>query len=157
MNPPIGDRVRVAERLNPVRHLFDRASRWANEQAAFRHRIPIRGRIALFGAAVVALTAVGLDLGFASIRDVEPSQPATHLWNFIFSILLAGWIIEDSRNRANIYRPFCFGFLLWTFVLPYAPYYLIRTRGAAGLLWIAGGVVLFFAGLFAPLLVSGAS
>src|SRR6266571_808154 len=58
MNPPIGDRVRVAERLNPVRHLFDRASRWANEQAAFRHRIPIRGRIALFGAAVVALTVV---------------------------------------------------------------------------------------------------
>src|SRR5258708_18250449 len=105
-------------------------------------------RLSYLAAAVVALTAVGLDLGFASIRDVEPSQPALHLWNFIFSILLAGWVIEDSRNRAHIYPPFCFGFFLLAFVVPSAPYYLLRTRGAAGPLSVAAGVVLFFFGVF---------
>src|SRR5258708_40357894 len=94
-------------------------------------------RLSYLAAAVVALTAVGLDLGFASIRDVEPSQPAPHLWNFIFSILLAGWIIEDSRNRANIYRPFCFGFFLLTLVLAYAPHYLPYTQCAADLPWVS--------------------
>src|SRR5438309_10188917 len=58
MNPSIGDRGRVAERLAPVRRAFDRGSRWVDQQTAFRHRLSIRGRIALFGAAVVAVTVV---------------------------------------------------------------------------------------------------
>jgi two-component system OmpR family sensor kinase len=42
----------------PLRRFVDRISQWTNAHTAFRHRIPIRGRIALFGAAVVALTVV---------------------------------------------------------------------------------------------------
>jgi two-component system, OmpR family, sensor kinase len=58
MNPSLGARARIAERLSSVRRSVDRLSKRVDEQTAFRHRIPIRGRIALFGAAVVALTVV---------------------------------------------------------------------------------------------------
>ena len=37
---------------------MNRATRWLDAQTAFRHRITIRGRIALFGAGVVALTVI---------------------------------------------------------------------------------------------------
>src|SRR5881392_2984978 len=58
MNPPIGDGAPVARRLAPIRHSVDRLSQWVDDRTAFRRRIPIRGRIALFGAAVVAVTVV---------------------------------------------------------------------------------------------------
>src|SRR3989454_2523272 len=58
MTPPIGDGAPVARRLAPIRHSVDRLSQWVDDRTAFRRRIPIRGRIALFGAAVVAVTVV---------------------------------------------------------------------------------------------------
>src|SRR5256886_10420187 len=59
MNHSVGRRGQIAERLSSVRHsLRGRIAGWANRQTTFRHRIPIRGRIALFGAGVVALTVV---------------------------------------------------------------------------------------------------
>jgi heavy metal sensor kinase len=48
----------TAARFAPLRRFFDRISRWTDDHTAFRHRIPIRGRIALFGAAVVALAVM---------------------------------------------------------------------------------------------------
>ncbi|MEA2667566.1 MAG: two-component system, OmpR family, sensor kinase [Chloroflexota bacterium] len=44
--------------LAPLRRFLDRISRWTNDHTAFRHRLPIRARIALFGAAIVALAVV---------------------------------------------------------------------------------------------------
>ena len=58
MNPSIGDRVRVADRLTRIQRSFRGIARGVDHRTAFRRRIPIRGRIALFGAAVVALTVV---------------------------------------------------------------------------------------------------
>lgn len=58
MNTAPGEPLRIAERLTPVRHLFDRIARALDEETEFRHRISIRGRIALFGSAVVALTVL---------------------------------------------------------------------------------------------------
>jgi two-component system, OmpR family, sensor kinase len=58
MNPSLGARARIAERLSSVRRSVDRLSKRVDEQTAFRHRLSIRARIALFGAAVVALTVV---------------------------------------------------------------------------------------------------
>ena len=58
MNPSLGARAQIAERLSFVSQSFARISGWLDERTTFRHRIPIRGRIALFGAAVVALTVV---------------------------------------------------------------------------------------------------
>src|SRR5438552_1074679 len=56
--PSIGDRVRVAERLTPIRRSLIHVWRWLDLQTALRRRLPIRGRIALFGAVVVAVTVV---------------------------------------------------------------------------------------------------
>jgi hypothetical protein len=53
-----GDRPPIAERPSPLRRLTKRLSSWLDGRTQFRHRIPIRGRIALFGAAVVAVTVV---------------------------------------------------------------------------------------------------
>src|SRR4029077_21100702 len=44
--------------LAALRRFLDRIARWTDDHTAFRHRLPIRARIALFGAAVVALTVV---------------------------------------------------------------------------------------------------
>jgi two-component system, OmpR family, sensor kinase len=59
MNRSLGGRAQIAERLSSLRHsVAGLISGWANRQTAFRHRIPIRARIALFGAGVVALAVV---------------------------------------------------------------------------------------------------
>ena len=58
MNPSVGARAQIAERLSSVRQSVARIPGLVDERTAFRRRIPIRGRIALFGAGVVALTVV---------------------------------------------------------------------------------------------------
>jgi len=58
MNSFVDRPASTATPLAPLRRFLDRISQWTDDHTAFRHRIPIRGRIALFGAAVVALTVV---------------------------------------------------------------------------------------------------
>ncbi len=53
-----GNRASIAERNSLLRRSAGRLSSWLDARTPFRHRIPIRGRIALFGAAVVAVTVV---------------------------------------------------------------------------------------------------
>ena len=107
-------------------------------------------------AVALALGIIGLYGGLAYLHHVAPSDATLRLWAVIFDLILACWIIEDSRGRDNICRPFCFGFLLLTFLWPYTLYYLVKTRGGAGLAWIAGGFALVMAGGCAPLLFKAA-
>ena len=66
---------------------------------------------------------------------------------FVFASLLAFWVDADSRNRPEIYRPtFDIGLFVYLFWMVYLPYYLIRTRGRAGWLWIVGLAAMFFLG-----------
>src|SRR3989442_4565349 len=58
MNPSVGAPSTRVSRLAPVRSSLARASSWVDGRTAFCHRLPIRARIALFGAAVVALTVL---------------------------------------------------------------------------------------------------
>jgi signal transduction histidine kinase len=58
MNASIGDRGKIADRLAAIRRSAASVSQWLDDRTQFRHRIPIRGRIALFGATVVAITVV---------------------------------------------------------------------------------------------------
>ena len=58
MNPSLGDRSAIADRLQPLRRLIDGGDRWLDTHVPAGRRIPIRGRVALFGAAVVAVTVV---------------------------------------------------------------------------------------------------
>jgi len=58
MNSSLGARLRITARIAPIHRWLDRMTSWLDARTAFRHRIPIRGRIALFGAAVVALAVM---------------------------------------------------------------------------------------------------
>ncbi|TMF61627.1 MAG: HAMP domain-containing histidine kinase [Chloroflexi bacterium] len=103
MNPPIGDGAPVARRLAPIRHSVDRLSQWVDDRTAFRRRIPIRGRIALFGAAVVAVTVVMFSVlvyvvvenSLVSQQDGTLSRGGDRNW----SILQFGGRFVPSRNQ----------------------------------------------------------
>ena len=58
MNSSVDRPASAATPLAPMRQFLNRVSRWLNGQTALRHRLPIRARIALFGAGVVALAVV---------------------------------------------------------------------------------------------------
>ena len=75
--------------------------------------------------------------------DVEPTGSVLSLWTFVFAILLVLWVDADSKDYPRIYRPFEYGYLVLLFWIPYLPYYLWRTRRAAGLLLLAGLVTLY--------------
>lgn len=53
-----GDRAPIAERPSLLRRATGQISCWVDARTQLRNRIPIRERIALFGAAVVAVTVV---------------------------------------------------------------------------------------------------
>ena len=98
-----------------------------------------------------ALVAGFEALAFA--RGVEMTTPVVAAWPLAFLVLLALWVIEDSKAHPEIQKPFDYGFLVFMFSLPYLPYYLWRSRGAAGFLWLAGFVGLYFLGWLAQWVV----
>jgi len=77
-------------------------------------------------------------------------------WPLIFCALLALWVDADSRERHDPDRPFEFRFLVFLFVVPYLPYYLVRTRGAAGVVWAIGLAALYGLGYLLQWLVHAA-
>jgi hypothetical protein len=91
--------------------------------------------------------------GLAYWRNVEVASPVMVLWGFVFVLLLVLWVDADSKGRAEIYRPHEYGFLVFLWWVPYVPYYLWRTRGARGLLLLAGLVALYLLGWLAQLVL----
>jgi hypothetical protein len=69
------------------------------------------------------------------------------------TILLALWIDADSKDHPEIMRPFEYKFLVWIFLIFYLPYYLLKTRGIAGLAPLAGFVALFASGIIVKLAI----
>ena len=91
--------------------------------------------------------------GLFYLRGV-PSMPATAALAVVLSpLLLAFWVDVDSRDHRQVGRSFDYGFLVLVFLVPYLPYYLWRTRGAAGLLMCAGFLGLFLMGFLVQLLI----
>lgn len=72
--------------------------------------------------------------GISFWHDLGASEPLLGLSTFISVILVAMWVDADSRGRSNIYRPYEHGWLVYTYWIPYVPYYLWRTRGVRGML-----------------------
>jgi two-component system, OmpR family, sensor kinase len=58
MNATLGDRAPITDRGSFLRRSSGRVTSWLNQRTRVRRRIPIRGRIALFGAGVVTLAVV---------------------------------------------------------------------------------------------------
>jgi len=91
--------------------------------------------------------------GLFYLRGV-PSMPATAALAVVLSpLLLALWVDVDSRDHRQVGRSFDYGLLVLVFLVPYLPYYLWRTRGAAGLLMCAGFLGLFLMGFLVQLLI----
>jgi hypothetical protein len=76
-------------------------------------------------------------------QGYQPSQEFQRIWGYVFVLLLAFWVDEDSRGRPEIDRPSfdvaLFVYLIWVL---YLPYYLLQTRGSKGWIWIVGLIAL---------------
>jgi hypothetical protein len=94
----------------------------------------------------------------AFYQGYETSEDFQRAWGFAFGVMLAFWVDEDCRGRAEIYRPsFDLGLfinLVWIF---YLPFYLLKTRGKKGWLWIIGGFLLVYLGTILQWVVYAAS
>ncbi|RDI97494.1 hypothetical protein DVT68_17290 [Dyella solisilvae] len=116
----------------------------------------LKSRVLLFTLVVVSVAVGGYEAAlFAQGLNAGASFQAT--WSLVFLVLLVLWVDLDCRERRDLYRPFEFGFLVFVFWLPYLPYYLIRTRGALGLLWLLGFALLFYGGYLLEWVVYWAS
>ena len=108
----------------------------------------LRATIAL-GVAVAVYRSVAFYAG-----AYVPSMEFDRLWGGVFALLLAAWLYEDSRGREDVALPSfdlgMFVFLIWILLLPW---YLLRTRGKMGWLWIAGLLTLAFLGPVLQLLL----
>jgi hypothetical protein len=88
----------------------------------------------------------------------EISEEFERVWGYVFAGMLAFWVDEDSKNRTEIDRPsFDIGLFIYLAWVLYLPYYLLKTRGSKGWLWILGLLVLAFLGALLQLVVYAAS
>jgi len=93
MNPSVGAHSSIASRLAPIRSSVGRLFGWVDQHTALRQRLPIRARIALFGAAVVALTVlifsvlvyVLVSRSLVSQQDNNLKQQGDYVWRLLES------------------------------------------------------------------------
>lgn len=98
--------------------------------------------------------------GFYIVTEGEPPRAFTVASGIGLLWILGWWLRRDSRLRGFpwIYDMGMFLYMVWPFIMPY---YLIKTRGARGLLGILGFAAAYIGALIvgatlASLLVSGA-
>lgn len=92
--------------------------------------------------------AVGLYQATLFYLGGDTSEEFERVWGYIFPLLLAFWVEADSKGRPEVYRPsFDMGLFIYLIWIVYLPFYLLRTRGTRGWLWIAGLLSLAFLGM----------
>lgn len=96
---------------------------------------------------------IGLYEGTLFYLGYELGYELQTAWNVVAALLLGTWVEADSRNRPNVYRPFDLGWFVVLFAIPYLPYYLLKTRGAAGILWLLGMVAVLWLGFWLEWLI----
>lgn len=69
--------------------------------------------------------------------DREPTPAFNFIYTAGFVWIITWWLLKDSRKRGikSVYDMGLFLYIAWPFFMPY---YLIKTRGAKGLLVILG-------------------
>ena len=89
--------------------------------------------------------------GFYIVTEGEPPRAFTVASGIGFLWILGWWLFRDSRLRSIpwIYDMGMFLYILWPFIMPY---YLLKSRGARGLISILG-----FAGAYIGALIVGAT
>jgi hypothetical protein len=112
----------------------------------------------LLGCAIALGVAVGLYQATMFYLGHYTSAEFNKAWGYVFPLLLAFWVDEDSRDRAEVYRPtFDMGLFICLVWIIYLPFYLLRTRGARGWLWITGLLSLAFMGTILQWVIYAAS
>src|SRR4030095_15647917 len=108
--------------------------------------------VVAMSVAVAAYQTAALYQGYESSADFQ------RLWGFVFVLLLATWVDEDSRGRSEVDRPsFDIGLFMCLIWILYLPWYLLRPRGPKGWLCIAGLFALAFLGAILQLLIYAAT
>jgi hypothetical protein len=114
--------------------------------------------IIVLGAVVAMYVAFAVYGAAAFYQGYQPSAELYRLSDFVFPLLLAMWVDEDSRGRTEVTRPsFDMGLFICLIWILYLPWYLLRTRGPAGWIWIAGLLGLVFLGPILQMLIYAAS
>ena len=97
--------------------------------------------------------------GIYEVTEGGPPAGFTFVSALGFIWLVGWWLRRDSRLRSisSVYDLGLFLYFLWPFIMPY---YLLKTRGARGLLVVLGFAVAYIGGLLvgvtiAALLTSG--
>jgi hypothetical protein len=116
------------------------------------------------GSALILRWTIGISVAVAVYQTVtfylglQTSAEFDKVWGYAFAGMLAFWVDEDSKRRPEFDRPsFDIGLFLYLAWLVYLPYYLLKTRGRNGWLWILGFLVLGFLGALLQLAVYAAS
>jgi hypothetical protein len=119
---------------------------------------PAMRSVALLGCTIALSVAVGSYQATMFYLGYYTSTEFEKVWSYVFPLLLAFWVEEDSRGRSEVYRPtFDMGFFMCLAWIIYLPFYLLRTRGPRGWLWIAGLLSLAFLGTILQLGIYAAS
>ncbi len=95
----------------------------------------------------LVITQIGSGSYFASGDEPSPVFTLINVLGFLW--IIGWWLRQDSRKRgiAQVYDIGMFLYIAWPFIMPY---YLLKTRGAKGLL-----VILGFVGAYIGALVVG--
>jgi hypothetical protein len=114
--------------------------------------------IVVLGVVVAMYVAVAVYAAAAFYQGYLPSVGFYRASDLVFPLLLAFWVDEDSRGRPEVIRPsFDIGMFIGLIWILYLPWYLLRTRGTRGWLWIAGLLGLLFLGPILQMLIYAAS
>ena len=104
-------------------------------------------RLSLLGAVCVSLMA-GIYAGWMSAHNLEPTELLLTLYSFVLKLLLATWLIADTRQAGRTQPTFDYGWFILIASVVYVPYYLYSTRRWRGLLILALAVLVLFLSVF---------
>ncbi|SRR6266496_2335610 len=108
--------------------------------------------VLLYSFVVITQFGYGLYLG----RQME-TPPAYTLLHWAAQLWIIGWWLRSDSRKRNVAWVYDLGFFLciaWPLVMPY---YLVKTRGAKGLLVILGFVGAYVGAAMAGIIVSVAT
>lgn len=107
-----------------------------------------------------SLTAIGMAVvvafydGWLVSRHLAPNHQVFFTYRFVLATLLATWLVTDAQERRRDRSTFDYGGWALLLFFLYAPYYLIATRRARGVLIFAGMLFLFILPSLAELIAS---
>ena len=92
---------------------------------------------------IYALIVLSICLGIIEVlfnlQGEEVSESTQSIWGVVFLLLSILWAYYDA-DRSDFEKPFDFGFLVYVFWPIAFPWYLVKTRGAEGILVALGFV-----------------